>query len=247
MDKLMKAVGDAGGKLDAAVAHASSAAGGAHAGPAEPAAGGTPATPAGPAAPAGGGAAGGKLGKMAGMMAGGIPCEYELPMEFAVGFLFTFLIYFLVFGFVPYQNIVSTMTKYIIGFPEKMYNKILGKMPSSVKNAKSGSIFSQFNKLITKTIPDMITKEKNKLLTPLQKKLQTLKDKEKSNSQNSNPVNQYIVKVRIKVMMIWETLRHNIIPAIFVSIIYYVVWYIIFKIIPGVMKYGINMAMSFKK
>ena len=105
----------------------------------------------------------------------------------------------------------------------------------------------RFNTLITKTIPDMITKEKNKMLTPLQQKLQKLKDKENSNSQNSNPVNQYIVKVRIQVMTIWQKLIHNIIPAIFVSIIYYVVWYIIFKIIPGVMKYGINMAMSLKK
>jgi hypothetical protein len=183
---------------------------------------------------------------MAGMMAGGIPCGYELPMEFAVGFLFTFLIYFLVFGFVPYQNIVSTMTKYIIGFPEKMYNSFLGQMPSSLRNSKSGSIFSQFNTLITKTIPDMIKKEKDKMLTPLQKKLKILKDKEKSVSQNSNPINQYIVKVRIQVMIIWQKLIHNIIPAIFISIIYYVIWYIIFKIIPGVMKYGINMAMSFK-
>lgn len=242
MSKIMEALSSVGGKLDAAVAEASSAAGGAHA-PHE--AGGALAALAAPAG--GGGGGGGKLDKMAGMMAGGIPCEYELPMEFAVGFLFTFLIYFLVFGFVPYQNIVSTMTKYIIGFPEKMYNKILGKMPSSVRNAKSGSIFSQFNTLITKTIPDMITKEKNKMLTPLQQKLQKLKDKENSNSQNSNPVNQYIVKVRIQVMTIWQKLIHNIIPAIFVSIIYYVVWYIIFKIIPGVMKYGINMAMSLKK
>ena len=237
----MEALSSVGGKLDAAVAEASSAAGAAGAGGAGGASHNPPALGVG-----GGGGGGGKLDKMAGMMAGGIPCGYELPMEFAVGFLFTFLIYFLVFGFVPYQNIVSVMTKYIIGFPEKMYNTFLGKMPSSVRNAKSGSIFSQFNKLITKTIPDMITKEKNKMLTPLQQKLQKLKDKENSNSQNSNPVNQYIVKVRIQVMTIWQKLIHNIIPAIFVSIIYYIVWYIIFKIIPGVMKYGINMAMSLK-
>ena len=244
MEKVLEAVGATGGNLDAAVAHATSAAGGAHA-PHE--AGGALAALAAPAGGGGGGGGGGgKLGKMAGMMAGGIPCGYELPMEFAVGFLFTFLIYFLVFGLVPYQNIVSTMTKYIIGLPEKTYNTFLGKMPSSVRNAKSGSIFSQFNTLITKTIPDMITKEKNKMLTPLQQKLQKLKDKENSNSQNSNPVNQYIVKVRIQVMTIWQKLIHNIIPAIFVSIIYYVIWYIIFKIIPGVMKYGINMAMSLK-
>ena len=244
MEKVLEAVGATGGNLDAAVAHATSAAGGT---PAAHEAGGALAALAAPAGGGGGGGGGGgKLGKMAGMMAGGIPCGYELPMEFAVGFLFTFLIYFLVFGLVPYQDIVSTMTKYIIGFPEKMYNTFLGKMPSSVRNAKSGSIFSQFNTLITKTIPAMITKEKNKMLTPLQQKLQKLKDKEKNNSQNSNPVNQYIVNMRIQVMTTWEKLIHNIIPAIFVSIIYYVIWYIIFKIIPGVMKYGINMAMSLK-
>ena len=211
--------------------------------PATPAAA-TPAaaTPAAHEAAAGGGAMGGKLGKMSSMMAGGIPCGYELPMEFFVGFLFTFLIYFLVFGFVPYHNIVSTMTKYIIGFPEKMYNKFLGTLPSSVKNAQTGSIFSGIQKVFTKTIPDMIQKEKTKLLTPLQKKLQQLKDKENSKSQNTGKVQNYITKTKIQIISIWETLRHKIIPAIFISIIYYVIWIIIFKIIPQIMKYGINMA-----
>ena len=123
----------------------------------------------------GGGGGGGKFGKMASMMSGGIPCEYQLPMEFFVLFVFTFLIYFLVFGFVPYRNIVSTMTHYIIGFPEKVYNKFLGHVPSSIKNAKSGSLVSKASKFIHVTIPNMIQKEKTKLLTPLQKKLQKLK------------------------------------------------------------------------
>jgi hypothetical protein len=95
-------------------------------------------------------------------MSGGMPCQYELPMEFFVGFVFTFLIYFLVFGFVPYEDIVSKMTKYVIEFPQKMYNSFLGKMPSSVKNSKSGSIGSTINKLLSETIPNMIEKEKNK-------------------------------------------------------------------------------------
>lgn len=200
----------------------------------------------------GGGGGGGKFGKMASMMSGGIPCEYQLPMEFFVLFLFTFLIYFLVFGFVPYRNIVSTMTHYIIGFPEKVYNKFLGHVPSSIKNAKSGSVFSQANKFIHVTIPNMIQKEKTKLLTPLQKKLQKLKEKENkqlndSNSGGANKLKTSVSKVKVKVLSAWETLKHKIIPAIFISIIYYVIWLIIFKIIPQVLKYGINMAMSFKK
>lgn len=43
-----------------------------------------------------------------------------------------------------------------------MYNKFLGHLPSSLKNAKSGSIVSQLHKFVTKTIPDMIEKEKRK-------------------------------------------------------------------------------------
>ena len=218
------------------------AAGGAHATPA-PAAGGAHATPE-PAAE-GGGHSGGKL---ASMMAGGIPCGYELSMEFFVGFFFTFLIYFLVFGFVPYHNIVSTMTKYVIDFPKKMYNKFLGMLPAPIRKAQGGSIFSGINKLLTQTIPDMIEKEKTKLLTPLQKKLQQLKDKENSKSNGGsnsaivNQINASITKTRIQIMSTWETLKHKIIPGIFISIIYYIIWVILFKIIPQIMKYGISMA-----
>ena len=194
------------------------------------------------------GGEGGKFDKMANMMSGGMPCQYELPMEFFTGFIFTFLIYFLVFGFVPYEDIVSTMTKYVIEFPQKMYNSFLGKMPSSVKNSKSGSIGSTINKLLSETIPKMIEKEKNKLMTPLQKKLEVLKKKENSQNKSGSPnfFTEYMTKVKTQGMAIFEKFKHNIIPAIFISIIYYITWYVIFKIIPGILKYGINMAMSFK-
>ena len=56
-----------------------------------------------------------------------------------------------------------------------MYNKFLGMLPAPIRKAQGGSIFSGINKLLTQTIPDMIEKEKTKLLTPLQKKLQQLK------------------------------------------------------------------------
>lgn len=215
---------------------------------AEPAAAHAAAEPAAAESLLGGGSkGGGKFDKMASMMSGGMPCQYELPMEFFVGFIFTFLIYLIVFGLIPYEEILSKMTKYLIELPEKTYNSFLGKMPSSVRNAKSGSIFSQFNKLISETIPKLIEKEKTKLMTPLQKKLKVLNDKEKQQSQNSNPFTAYITKVRTQAMTIWEKLRHNIIPGILMSLIYYVVWYVIFKIIPGILKYGINMAMSFKQ
>jgi hypothetical protein len=85
-------------------------------------------------------------------------------------------------------------------------------------------------------------------MTPLQKKLEVLKKKEndKNKSGNQNFFTEYTTKVKTQVMAITEKFKHNIIPAIFISIIYYIVWYVIFKIIPGILKYGINMAMSFK-
>ena len=260
MDKVAETVKSVGEKINAAVSDASKHADASkpadtskpadaskHTDTSKPAAAGGEASPLQSLLSAAeGGAGGGGGGKLANMMSGGMPCSYELLMEFVIGFLFTFLVYFLVFGFVPYHDIVSTMTKFVIEFPEKMYNSFLGKMPSSAKNAKSGSILSNINNFFSKTIPDMIKKEKEKMLTPLQKKLKNLKDKEHSKTKNSNPVSKYITDVKIKIMTIWEKLKHSIIPAIFVSLIYYVVWIIIFKFIPQIMKYGINMAMSFK-
>jgi hypothetical protein len=69
-----------------------------------------------------------------------------------------------------------------------------------------------------------------------------LKDKENSKSHNSGKIKQYVSKLKIKIMSVWEILKHKIIPAIFISIIYYVIWFIIFIIIPQIMKYGIKMA-----
>jgi hypothetical protein len=79
----------------------------------------------------------------------------------------------------------------------------------------------------------MIEKEKNKLMTPLQKKLEVLKKKENSQNKSGSPnfFTEYMTKVKTQGMAIFEKFKHNIIPAIFISIIYYISWYVIFKII----------------
>ena len=105
----------------------------------------------------------------------------------------------------------------------------------------------------------MIEAEKRKLLTPLQVKLQKLKDVENKKLQDNqnasggdsssiqNKLNTYYTNSKIKLLSMWETFRDKIIPAVIISFIYYVIWYIIFVIIPQILKYCINMAMQFKK
>ena len=193
-----------------------------------------------------------------GSMGSGMPCEYELPMEFFTLFVVTFLIYFLVFGFIPYEDIVNKIINYIMPIPKKIYSWATGMIPSSIKNRASKSSPSFVSNFFNKTLPNMIEAEKRKLLTPLQVKLQKLKDVESKKLQDKqntsggdsssiqNKLNTYYTNGKIKLLSMWETFRDKIIPAVVISFIYYIVWYLSFVIIPQILKYCINMAMKFK-
>jgi hypothetical protein len=201
----------------------------------------------------GGGSTGG------GSMGGGMPCEYELPMEFFILFVGTFLIYFIVFGFIPYEDILNKIVNVIMPIPKKIYSWATGLIPSSIKNRASKSTPSFVSKFFNTTLPNMIEAEKRKLLTPLQVKLQKLKDVESKKLQDKkdasggdssslqNKLNTYYSNAKIKLLSMWETFRDKIIPAVIISLIYYVIWYLSFVIIPQILKYCINMAMQFKK
>jgi hypothetical protein len=193
-----------------------------------------------------------------GSIGGGMPCEYELPMEFFTLFVVTFLIYFFVFGFIPYEDILNKIMNFIIPIPKKIYSWATGLIPDSIKNRASKSTPSFVSKFFNTTLPNMIEAEKRKLLTPLQVKLQKLKDVEnkklqdKQNASGNDPssiqnkLNTYYTNSKIQLLSMWETFRDKIIPAVIISFIYYVIWYIIFIIIPQILKYCINMAMKFK-
>lgn len=202
------------------------------------------------------------IGAMAGESGGGLsgmPCEYELPMEFFTLFVVTFLIYFIVFGFIPYEDILNTIMNFIMPIPKKIYSWATGLIPDSIKNRAAKSSPSFVSNFFNKTLPNMIEAEKRKLLTPLQVKLQKLKDVENKKLQDKqnasggdsssiqNKLNTYYTNSKIKLLSMWETFRDKIIPAVIISFIYYVIWYIIFVIIPQILKYCINMAMQFKK
>lgn len=196
---------------------------------------------------------GGDLGGL-----GGMPCEYELPMEFFTLFIVTFLIYFGVFGFIPYEDIVNKIINFIMPIPKKIYSWATGMIPSSIKNRASKSSPSFISKFFNTTLPNMIEAEKKKILTPLQVKLQKLKDVEnkklqdKQNASGSDPssmqnkVNTYYTNGKVKLLSMWEHFRDKFIPVIVISFIYYIVWYVSFVIIPQILKYCINMAMKFK-
>jgi hypothetical protein len=202
------------------------------------------------------------ISAMAGESGGGLsgmPCEYELPMEFFTIFVGTFIIYFIVFGFIPYEDIVNTIINFIMPIPKKIYAWATGLIPSSIKDRVAKSSPSFISKFFNTTLPNMIEAEKRKLLTPLQVKLQKLKDVENKKLQDKqnasggdsssiqNKLNTYYTNAKIKLLSMWETFRDKIIPAIVISFIYYVIWYISFVIIPQILKYCINMAMQFKK
>ncbi len=195
-----------------------------------------------------------------GGMASGMPCEYELPMEFFTLFIGTFIIYFVTFGFIPYENLLNIITKYVLSVPEKIYSWVTGMIPSSIKNRASKSTPSFVSKFVNETLPNMIQAEKRKLLTPLQVKLQKLRDAEnkklQQNKDNSSggyfssvtdKLNTYYSNGKIKLLSMWEIFRDKIIPAVIISFIYYIIWYISFVTIPQILKYCINMAMQFKK
>ena len=105
------------------------------------------------------------IGAMAGESGGGLsgmPCEYELPMEFFTLFVVTFLIYFIVFGFIPYEDILNTIMNFIMPIPKKIYSWATGLIPDSIKNRAAKSSPSFVSNFFNKTLPNMIEAEKRK-------------------------------------------------------------------------------------
>ena len=53
------------------------------------------------------------------MLSGGMPCKFELTMEFFCCFFFTFIIYFIVFAFVPYDGFITKILEFIRDITKK--------------------------------------------------------------------------------------------------------------------------------
>ena len=220
-----------------------------------------------PSAPTTGGMPIGKPLGMGGMsvsklLSGGMPCKFELPMEFFTLFLFTFIIYFCVFAFIPYNGIVEKILGYIKTITDKFFKFLKTLIPSPVKKAASKIFPSFIVKYFTESIPQMIEREKEKLMTSLEVKLKHLKEETDKKLKNQKKMlendNSYITKTKVyfkekyiyikaKLMYAWETFKDKILPAIIVSFIYYFIWVLFLKVIPAIFKYLINAAQQFKQ
>ena len=55
---------------------------------------------------------------------GGMPCKFQLIMEFVCSFLFTFIIYFCVFAFFPYDGIIKKILEFIQNTTKKFMDFI---------------------------------------------------------------------------------------------------------------------------
>jgi hypothetical protein len=196
------------------------------------------------------------------MLSGGMPCKFELLMEFFSSFLFTFIIYFCVFAFVPYDGIITKILEFIRDVTKKFTDFLYSLIPESVKK-RASKLFPKFIvKFFKETLPNLLNKKKDEIMTPLKKKLQKLKDdtekklmseKKKLNnnkdflSQTTLYFNEKYLLIKEKLTVIWEKFKDKIIPALVISFIYYIIWLIFFKLIPTVLKYLINVAQQFKQ
>ena len=207
------------------------------------------------------GASGGAGGDVA---AGGtgIPCKFELTMEFVCSFLFTFIIYFCVFAFFPYDGIIKKILEFIKNTTKKFMDFLNNLVPKSVKK-KSSNIFPKFIvKFFKETLPKMLKAKQEELTTPLKEKLEKIKKdtEEKLNIKNKNGkkndsflsktksyFDETFLKLKAKLSEIWEKFKDKFIPALVISFVYYIIWFIIFKVIPPILKYLISIAQQFKK
>ena len=196
------------------------------------------------------------------ILSGGMPCKFELLMEFFCSFLFTFIIYFCVFAFVPYDGLIKKILEFIRDVTKKFTDFLYTLIPKPVKKAAS-KLFPKFIvKFFKETLPKLLNKKKEEIMTPLKKKLQKLKDdtekkingerkKLKNNdnfiSQTTLYFNEQYLNIKTKLTVIWEKFKDKIIPALVISFIYYIIWLIFFKLIPTILKYLVNVAQQFKQ
>ena len=210
----------------------------------------------------GGGGGGGNKISVSNMMSGGMPCKFELMMEFFSSFLFTFIIYFCVFAFVPYDDIIMKILKFIGDVTKKFMDFLYTLVPKPVKKAASKLFPSFIVKFFKETLPNLLIKKKDELMTPLKEKLQKIKDdtekkltseKKKANnnknflSQMALYFNEKYLLIKAKLTALWEKFKDKIVPALVISFIYYIIWLIFLKLIPTILKYLINVAQQFKQ
>lgn len=192
----------------------------------------------------------------------GMPCKFQLVMEFVCSFLFTFIIYFCVFAFFPYDGIIKKILEFIQNTIKKFMDFLNSLIPNSVKKNTS-KLFPKFiEKFIKETLPKMLKEKKEELTTPLKKKLEQIKKdtEEKLNIENKklnkndnflSRTNLYFnetwLKIKAKLSEIWEKFKDKIIPALIISFVYYIIWLIFFKVIPTILKYLISVAQQFKQ
>lgn len=196
------------------------------------------------------------------VVAGGMPCKFQLIMEFVCSFLFTFIIYFCVFAFFPYDGIIKKILEFIQETTKKFMDFLYTLVPGPVKKNAS-KIFPTFIvKFFKETLPKMMKAKTKELTTPLKEKLEQIKkDTEKkltsenkklnSNDNFLSQTNLYFkekaINTKAKLSEIWEKFKDKIIPALIISFVYYIIWLIFFKIIPVILKYLISVAQQFKQ
>ena len=199
---------------------------------------------------------------LSGAVPGGMPCKFQLIMEFFCSFLFTFIIYFCVFAFFPYDGIIKKILEFIQNTIKKFMDFLNSLVPKSVKK-NSSKLFPKFiEKFFKETLPKMLKAKKEELTTPLKKKLEQIKKdtdeklkKENKKSGNSNSIfskielffKETFLKIKAKLSEIWEKFKDKIIPALIISFVYYIIWLIFFKFIPTILKYLISVAQQFKQ
>jgi len=196
------------------------------------------------------------------MLSGGMPCKFELLMEFFCCFFFTFIIYFIVFAFVPYDGFITKILEFIRDVTKKFTDFLYTLIPEPVKKAAS-RLFPKFIvKFFKETLPNLLSKKSEELTTPLKKKLQKIKDdidkkingEKKKLGKNKDFISQLMLYyneqyllIKGKLTALWEKFKDKIVPALIMSFIYYIIWFTFLKIIPTILKYLINVAQQFKQ
>ena len=198
---------------------------------------------------------------MSNMVSGGMPCKFQLIMEFFSSFLFTFIIYFCVFAFFPYDGIIKKILEFIQETTKKFMDFLYKLVPSPVKKNASKIFPSFVVKFFKETLPKMLKEKKEEITTPLKKKLEQIKKETQSKIDGENKknrdnggllsdtkmyFNEKFVNTKATFSEIWEKFKDKIIPALIISFIYYIIWLIFFKLIPIILKYLINVAQQFK-
>ena len=202
----------------------------------------------------------GALGGGAGT-GGGIPCKFELTMEFVCYFIFTFIIYFCVFAFFPYDDIIAKVVNFIETVFKKTIDFFYGLVPKPVEKRASKLLPSFIVKFFKETLPNALRERKDEEVSSLKKRLDEIKNetdkkinknKKKANKNGGGGgitlyFNEQYLTITQRVKILREKFKDKIIPAIIVSFIYYVIWFIFFKVIPPIFKYFISIAQQFSR